>query len=85
VRLETAVFTTLNTALLVALPAIYALYLVLVQMVNLPPTLRLALQLLEPLQVWLLLFLILLPVAVTMSLIWKIKEAVFNSVFGGTA
>jgi len=36
----------------------------------------------EPLSQWLLLFLILLPMAITMSLIWKIKEAILASVFG---
>jgi hypothetical protein len=50
-------------------------------MEELPLTIRMAIQLLEPMQHWLVLFLVLLPVAVTMSLIWKIKEAVFNCVF----
>jgi uncharacterized membrane protein YedE/YeeE len=81
-RLETAVFTTLNSALLVVLPALFTLFLVLARVTALPLSIRMALQLIEPLQHWLLLFLILLPIAVTMSLVWKIKEAVFHSVFG---
>jgi hypothetical protein len=80
-RLETAVFTTLNTSLLVLLPSLFGIFLVLTRTTALPLSMRMALQLFEPLQHWLLLFLILLPVAITMSLIWKIKEAVFHSVF----
>jgi hypothetical protein len=32
---------------------------------------------------WVLLFLVLLPLAVTMALIWKIKQVILDSVFGG--
>jgi hypothetical protein len=80
-RMETAVFTTLNTSLLILLPTLFGVFLILTHTTALPVSLRMALQLFEPLQHWLLLFLILLPVAVTMSLIWKIKEAVFHCVF----
>jgi hypothetical protein len=80
-RMETVVFTTLNTSLLILLPTLFALFLLAVRLSALPWSLRMTLQLFEPLQHWVLLFLILLPVAVTMSLIWKIKEAVFHSVF----
>ena len=31
---------------------------------------------------WLLIFLVLLPLAMTMTLIWKIKEVILGSVFG---
>jgi hypothetical protein len=80
-RMETAVFTGLNTTLLVLLPTVFGLVLLVARTTSLPLSIRMAAQLFEPLQHWLLLFLILLPVAVTMSLIWKIKEAVFHSVF----
>src|SRR5262249_40692361 len=33
---------------------------------------------------WLILFLILLPIAMTMALTWKIKEVILSSVFGET-
>ena len=36
----------------------------------------------EPLSQWFLVVPILLPMAITMSLIWKIKEAILASVFG---
>jgi len=80
-RLETAVFTTLNVSLLLLLPGLLGAYLIMIRMGELPLTVRMTIQLLEPLQHWLILFLVLLPVAVTMSLIWKIKEAVFSCVF----
>jgi hypothetical protein len=38
---------------------------------------------LEPAGLWVLLFLVLLPLAVTMALIWKIKQVILDSVFGG--
>jgi hypothetical protein len=80
-RVETAVFTTLNVSLLLLLPILLTAYVVVIRMGDLPLSIRMAVQLLEPLQYWLVLFLILLPVAVTMSLLWKIKEAVFSCVF----
>ena len=38
---------------------------------------------LEPHGFWIFLFLVLLPLAVTMALIWKIKQVILDSVFGG--
>src|SRR5213082_3519709 len=81
-RAETKVFTSLNGLLLVFIPAFLALHFTLVQIRNLPYSMELLLQILQPLSPWLLLLLTLLPVAITMSLIWKIKEAILASVFG---
>jgi hypothetical protein len=81
-RVEIKVFTSLNSLLLVFIPTTMALYLVLTQARTLPEYVILVLQLVEPLSQWLLLFLILLPTSITMSLIWKIKEAILASVFG---
>ena len=81
-RTETKVFTSLNGVLLVFMPAFLALYFTLVQIRNLPYSMELLLRILQPLSPWLLLLLTLLPVAITMSLIWKIKEAILASVFG---
>jgi hypothetical protein len=47
-----------------------------------PQALRLALIGLEPFQHLIVLFLALLPVAITMSLTWKIKDAILVAVFG---
>jgi hypothetical protein len=38
---------------------------------------------LAPAGLWVFLFLVLLPLAVTMALIWKIKQTILDSVFGG--
>lgn len=38
---------------------------------------------LAPAALWVLLFLVLLPLAVTMALLWKIKQVILDSVFGG--
>lgn len=81
-RVETRVFTTLNASLLVLIPASLAIYFALAQMNRLPGSVTLLLQFMEPITQWILVFLFLLPMAITMSLIWKIKEAILASVFG---
>jgi len=82
VRTETAVFTSLNGAFLVMLPLVLAGYVVLARIAEVPPLVRRVLEILEPIQFWLLLVLALLPIAITMSLTWKIKEVLLASVFG---
>ena len=85
-REETKVFTSLNGILLVLIPTFLAFYFALSQVRHPPQTVGFALRFMEPLSQWLWLFLILLlillPMAITMSLIWKIKEAILASVFG---
>jgi len=85
-REETKVFTSLNGILLVLIPAFLAFYFGFSQVKPVPQSVVFALRLLGPLSQWLWLFLILilvlLPMAITMSLIWKIKEAILASVFG---
>ncbi len=85
-REETKVFTSLNGILLVLIPTLLALYFGFSQVRPLPQSVVFALRFMEPLSQWLWLFLILilvlLPMAITMSLIWKIKEAILASVFG---
>jgi hypothetical protein len=81
-RVETRVFTTLNGTLLVLIPSFLGAYLTLAHVRRLPASLSLLFQIMEPFAQWVLFFLILLPTAVTMSLIWKIKEAILSSVFG---
>ena len=48
---------------------------------DLPESLRRMVYVMNALRLWLLVFLILLPMAMTMTLIWKIKEVIFASVF----
>jgi hypothetical protein len=81
-REETRVFTTVNGVLLVLIPTFLALFFALSNVRHPPQSVVFALRFMEPLSQWLLLFLILLPMAITMSLIWKIKEAILSSVFG---
>ncbi len=76
-RLETKYFTTLNRYLL-------ALDLLLLGLFILAARLKPAF--ITPLPqgfFWLLMLLVLIPVAMTMALIWKVKEVILSSVFGG--
>ncbi len=81
-REETRVFTSLNSVVLVLIPTFLAVYFALSQIRHPPLSLGVVLRVLGPMSQWVLLFLILLPMAITMSLIWKIKEAILASVFG---
>jgi len=81
-REETKVFTTLNSALLVLIPAFLAVYFTLSQIRHPPQPVGVLLRLMDLRSQWVLLSLILLPMAITMSLIWKIKEAILASIFG---
>ena len=87
-RHETTQFTALNRGLLLALLLLTVIYLILKQASNLPP------QLLE-VQQWLgrynwlergrllvVMLFVLLPLSMTMALIWKTKEVILESVFG---
>jgi hypothetical protein len=80
-RHETRVFTSLNRILLLSLVALTGLHVVLLHIPRWPREL-------EPLLVWwdrgvpwLLILLTLLPLAMTMALIWKTKEVILDSVF----
>ena len=81
-RVETAAFTTLNGWLLLLLPSAALVYVLVVRSGGLSASAQLILQFLEPAQHLALLFLTLLPLAITMSLAWKIKEAILAAVFG---
>ena len=81
-RADTQLFTSLNLGLMLTVLALLGFYFVLAQIDSLP---QMAIEFLDRLfeaRRWLLVFLILLPVAMTMTLIWKIKEVVLASVFG---
>lgn len=82
-RADTRQFTALNRALLLALLAVAALQLTLGQLADAPrPFLALAAGLNRGGE-WVLLFLLLLPLAMTMALLWKTKETILQGVFGG--
>jgi hypothetical protein len=80
-RVETRTFTIVNTWLLSAALGILALYLVLTDFKGVPRAI--AGHGLDPAAIgeWLVLFLTLMPVAVTLALLWKLKEAIFTSFF----
>jgi len=81
-RLETKFFTSLNLYMVLALIVLVTLYLTLQQIAPLPALVVDLLRSLEIVKQWILVFLVLLPLAMTMTLIWKIKEVILASVFG---
>ena len=81
-RQETRQFTAINRGLLVALLVLAAAYIFLGQMPNLPVPLQVVLARLQRMSEWSLIMLVLLPLSLTMALIWKTKEVILESVFG---
>ena len=78
-RQETRQFTALNRWLLVALPLVSIGFIGLTE-IHLP---MLAMgRLLGWIEVFILIFFVLLPLAMTMALIWKTKEVILDAVFG---
>ena len=80
-RLETNHFTSLNRGLLFGTLTLLAAYCVLNQLPDLPPGLIHLLMLIEQMWLWLGIVLILLPLAMTMALLWKTKEVILDSIF----
>ncbi len=81
-RQETKHFTTMNRFLILG---IVALGLALVLLLRYPTALPAVTDLLdrfEPGAPWLMIFLVLLPVAMTMALLWKVKEVILDGLFG---
>jgi hypothetical protein len=81
-RHETKYYTALNRNLLVALIMLAACFWFLKEMPNLPPQLDFMVLWLKESSQWVLVFPALLPLAMTMALIWKTKEVILGSVFG---
>ena len=84
-REDTALFTSMNHGLMITLLVLVGAYFGLRQINDLPLSVIQFLVVLEQNSRWLLIFLVLLPVAMTMSLLWKIKEIVLTGIFGGHA
>ncbi len=78
-RLETKWFTSVNLGTLIFLVSVAAVFVTLDQIDRLPEVLIQILQNIDPMRV--LMLLVLLPLALTMTLIWKIKEVILRSVF----
>jgi hypothetical protein len=87
-RLETKHFTTVNRGLLLAAAALAIIYHAVVRFQSMPLEATLFLEQLESQGRWLIIFkflplaiFVLLPLAMTMALLWKIKETILKSVF----
>jgi hypothetical protein len=81
-RQETRQFTAFNRALLVVLLLLTATLIAVAQIKKVPAGFEKIYSIVDLLGPWLLLFLALLPLAMTMALIWKTKEVVLEGVFG---
>jgi hypothetical protein len=81
-RQETRQFTALNRSLLITLVLLAVAYLALNWLPNPTPAIGLLLTWMEKGGFWLLVFFALLPLAMTMALLWKTKEVILDSVFG---
>jgi hypothetical protein len=81
-RHETRQFTLLNRWLLVALLLSATAYVVVTSQPHLIATLGDVFVWINRFSFWALIFFALLPLAMTMALIWKIKEVILDSVFG---
>ena len=82
-RQETRQFTSLNLYLLLATFLLALFYIALVRLPGLPLWLALVVAVMERGSLWFLILLVLLPLAMTMALLWKTKEVILDSVFGG--
>lgn len=80
-RMETRLFGAMNLNLLCGIVTLISAYAILQQVNTLPNFLIQLVRALDVSRYWLMVFMILLPVAMTMTLIWKIKEVIFASVF----
>ena len=80
-RHETGLFTALNCWLLAFLLLLDIAYVVLLQASQMPLEFDILFVWLNRLGLWLLIFFALLPLAMTMALIWKTKETILDSVF----
>ena len=81
-RLETRQFTALNLNLLFATFVLAVLYVGAGQLHQPPLWLAASLSMMEHGSLWFLIVLVLLPLAMTMALLWKTKEVILDNVFG---
>jgi hypothetical protein len=82
-RQEIRQFTPLNLNLLLTMLVLGTAYAAIHAVANLPPWMRAARQILDQSNLlWFLVPLVLLPLAMTMALLWKTKEVILESVFG---
>jgi hypothetical protein len=80
-RQETRQFTGVNRGLLVAMLLLVAISLLLARLPGLPPEVVAMIQLVNQTGFWSFVLLVLLPLSLTMAMIWKTKEVILASVF----
>jgi len=80
-RAEARSFTQLNRSLLLMMLLIVAAYGGLRWWTDLPRQLGVVVSWIQMLGFWLIIFLVLLPLAMTMALLWKTKEVILENVF----
>lgn len=81
-REDTELFTTLNLGLMLTLVLLVMGYFTLQEVNDLPLLVIHALEAIDEHRRWLVIFFVVLPVSMTMSLLWKIKEIVLTGIFG---
>jgi hypothetical protein len=80
-REETKMFTTVNTTLFTAAFVSLAAYLALDHLHLLPAAIGRIIVGDNPRGLWLILFMNLMPLAMTLAILWRIKEVIFTSIF----
>jgi hypothetical protein len=80
-RSEIRQFTAINLPLVGLTFLFTGAYFVLDRIAKLPPNLAFAMELLHRIGFWFLILIILVPLAMTMALLWKTKEIILDSVF----
>ncbi len=81
-RADTLEFTAINRVLLLATLLLVAVDFALSRVPKLPSWLAFGLEFVEQRGAWLMILLVLLPLAMTMALLWKTKSAILDSIFG---
>jgi hypothetical protein len=81
-RLEIKQFTSLNLNILVGTVLFTALWFVMFRVRVAPRWLGILMAILDRSSIWLVIPLVLLPLTMTMALIWKTKEVILDNVFG---
>jgi hypothetical protein len=84
-RLETRQFTALNVNLIWSTFLLCGMYLAVGQLRTPPLFLQAVMMVLDRGSFWFLVLLVLLPLAMTMALLWKTKEVILDNVFGHKA
>ena len=81
-REETRSFTVINRMLVLGILVFAIAFVLMLRFPEMVPRLGQIAEIVGPSGLWVILFLVLLPLAITMALIWKIKEVILASVFG---